>query len=134
MALETAYAEIAGARKMAAREAAGLVLMGHDDVDKLKKRLGQKYALSKVLRNSEILAEIPKGKRGERIMGLLRLRKMRTLSGVAPIAVMTFSNCPHGRCTYCPRGERAAQSYTGYEPASLRGRQNGFDGYRQVSA
>ncbi|RLG19869.1 tRNA uridine(34) 5-carboxymethylaminomethyl modification radical SAM/GNAT enzyme Elp3, partial [Candidatus Micrarchaeota archaeon] len=90
--------------------------------------------LEGVLRNSEMLAQIPKSRRSEKISELLKIRKMRTLSGIAPIAVMTISGCPHGRCTYCPRGENAAQSYTGYEPASLRGRQNQFDGYSQVKA
>ncbi|MFA6036363.1 MAG: tRNA uridine(34) 5-carboxymethylaminomethyl modification radical SAM/GNAT enzyme Elp3, partial [Candidatus Micrarchaeia archaeon] len=94
----------------------------------------EKFSLAHVLKSSEILEKIPRGRRTEKIMRLLRLRKVRTLSGLAPIAVMTLSDCPHGRCTYCPRGQNAAQSYTGYEPASLRGRQNAFDAYAQVSA
>jgi len=126
--------EIAGARRRAAREGAKRVLAGEGELDRLKKKLAKKYAVAKVLRNSEILACIPKAKRSARVMELLRIRKMRTLSGVAPIAVMTMSDCPHGRCTYCPRGKNAAQSYTGYEPASRRGKQNDFSGYRQVNA
>ncbi len=47
---------------------------------------------------------------------------------------MCNAGCPHGRCAYCPRGENAAQSYTGKEPAALRAIQNDYDAYRQTSA
>jgi len=121
-------------RERAKSEAAALVLKGKMGVEDVKRRIGGKYRLAHMLKSSEILEKIPKQKRNEKIMRALRLRKVRTLSGVATIAVMTLSDCPHGRCTYCPRGQNAAQSYTGYEPASMRGRQNNFDAYAQVSA
>jgi elongator complex protein 3 len=121
-------------REKAKKEAALLVLRGKFSLEQVKKKIGAKYGLAHVLRNSEILEKIGSRARSEKVMRLLRLRKVRTLSGVAPIAVMTMSGCPHGRCTYCPRGSEAAQSYTGFEPASLRARQNAFDGYSQVKA
>ncbi len=57
----------------------------------------------------------------------------RTLSGVTPVAVMTVGDCP-GECLYCPRGEKAAQSYTGFEPAAMRGKMFDFDPARQVQS
>ncbi len=57
----------------------------------------------------------------------------RTLSGVAPIAVMIKpeDSC-RWACSYCPFTGLAAKSYTGEEPAALRARNFGFDPYKQV--
>ena len=60
---------------------------------------------------------------------------MRTLSGVAVVAVMTSpAPCPHGKCIFCPGGvdNNSPQSYTGREPAALRGANYEFDPERQV--
>src|SRR3989344_887033 len=100
-------------RERAKKEAAVLVLKGRLTLEQVKKKIGARYGLAHVLKNSEILEKIGSRARSEKVMHMLRLRKVRTLSGVAPIAVMTMSGCPHGRCTYCPRGSEAAQSYTG---------------------
>ena len=67
----------------------------------------------------------------------LRTKPMRTISGVAPVAVMTSpADCPHGTCIYCPGGveKGSAQSYTGFEPASLRAATNKFDPFLQTSS
>jgi elongator complex protein 3 len=56
---------------------------------------------------------------------LLRIKKTRTVSGVAVVAAMTSpESCPHGKCVYCPGGveNNSPQAYTGFEPAALRGR------------
>ena len=98
-----------------------------------KRELGEKYGLENVLRNSEILEAMDEGQR-RKFGDLLRKRKVRTISGVSPVAIMCNAGCPHGRCAYCPRGENAAQSYTGKEPAALRAIQNDYDAYRQTSA
>ncbi len=68
---------------------------------------------------------------------LLQRKPVRTLSGVAVVAVMTSpAPCPHGKCTYCPGGveNNSPQSYTGKEPAARRGAYNEFDPFRQVTA
>lgn len=65
-------------------------------------------------------------------------KPVRTLSGVVPVAIMTKPhNCPHGRCTFCPGGINSffgtvPQSYTGHEPATMRGMRNNYDAYLQV--
>jgi elongator complex protein 3 len=71
----------------------------------------------------------------EEIEPFLRLKPVRTYSGVAVVAVMTSpADCPHGRCIYCPGGKEfgTAQSYTGHEPAALRAGSNDFDPYKQT--
>jgi len=70
-----------------------------------------------------------------RLLPWLRTKPMRTLSGVAVVAVMTSpAHCPHGRCTFCPGGVEAGspQAYTGFEPAALRGARANFDAGLQV--
>ena len=106
-----------------------------DSLQRLKTQLCEKYAMSKTPSNTEILAEIPKDMRS-RVAHLLRLKPVRSLSGVAVVAVMASpEKCPHGRCIYCPGGPEkgTAQSYTGYEPAARRAAANDFDPYRQVT-
>jgi elongator complex protein 3 len=71
-----------------------------------------------------------------RLLPFVRAKPMRTLSGVAVVAVMTSpAACPHGRCTFCPGGVEAGspQAYTGFEPAAMRGARAGFDAHDQVA-
>ena len=65
-------------------------------------------------------------------------KPVRTMSGVAPVAIMTKpEHCPHGTCTFCSGGPGSyfgdvPKSYTGNEPASMRALRNTFDAYLQV--
>ncbi len=121
------------ARVSASREAASLLLSGFSgDLLKLKSSVSEKWKIKGMVKNSEILAQIPRQKRSAKILAVLKMRLTRTISGVTPVAVMTASKCPHGRCTYCPAGEGTANSYTGFEPAAMRGRQNNYDALLQV--
>jgi elongator complex protein 3 len=63
-----------------------------------------------------------------------RLRKpVRTRSGVTPLTVVAMPYpCPHGRCTYCPVGEKAPQSYTDESPAIKRVAKMDFDVTQQI--
>lgn len=115
--------------------AAKLFLQNKMGLQQIKNIVSKRFHLKGVLKNSRILACIPREKRTADVLRKLRIRNVRTLSGVSVIAVMSKpSSCPHGRCIYCPRGEDAAQSYTGKEPAAMRGIQNKYDPYRQVTA
>ena len=71
---------------------------------------------------------------------ILSLKPVRTISGVAPIALMSEPYpCPHtmrgiGPCTYCPGGPgspfgNVPQSYTGKEPSTRRAIRNNYDPY-----
>ncbi|MBI2655434.1 tRNA uridine(34) 5-carboxymethylaminomethyl modification radical SAM/GNAT enzyme Elp3 [Candidatus Woesearchaeota archaeon] len=76
----------------------------------------------------------------KRFRELLSLKPVRTISGVAPIALMSEPYpCPHtmkgiGPCTYCPGGPGSPfgdvpQSYTGKEPSTRRSIRNNYDPY-----
>lgn len=59
----------------------------------------------------------------------------RTISGVSVVAIMSHPfKCPHGECSMCPSKteDGVPQSYTGHEPATMRGIRNNFDSYLQV--
>jgi len=100
----------------------------------LKKHLCAKYNLP-LMQNSQILWLIKKNfpeKFNKKINDKLKSRLSRTGSGVTPIAVMPKPfPCP-GRCTYCPQGENAPKSYTGFEPATMRAIRSGYDAKNQV--
>jgi elongator complex protein 3 len=98
----------------------------------------RKFGLAAVPRNSALLAAALPEER-ERLRRLLLVKPTRTLSGVAPVAVMTSpAPCPHGKCLPCPGGPdhpfKSPQSYTGEEPAAIRARDHDYDPYRQVQA
>jgi len=63
---------------------------------------------------------------------IIKKRKIRTLSGIASITVLTKNwGCP-GRCTYCPTEKGMPKSYLSNEPAVMRAVLSEFDPYRQV--
>jgi elongator complex protein 3 len=102
----------------------------------LKKRLCKKHHIHRMPKNYEILSRVPEEYR-EIVEPLVRNKPIRTMSGVAPVAVMTSPyDCPHGRCSYCPGGtsNNTPQSYTGREPAALRAASNDYDPYRETKS
>ena len=106
------------------------------DLNQIKIEVARYHRLPRIPRNSEILATLTE-EEAELLLPVLRRKEARALSGVSVVAVMTEPYpCPHGRCAYCPGGpeEDSPQSYTGYEPAAMRGAQNEYDPYRQVKA
>ncbi len=65
---------------------------------------------------------------------LIQKRSVRTISGVAPLTVMTKPfPCP-GKCIYCPTDVRMPKSYLPSQPAAQRGFRQRFDPYSQVFA
>jgi elongator complex protein 3 len=62
----------------------------------------------------------------------LRLRPVRTLSGVTPVTVLTKPfPCP-GTCVFCPSDVRMPKSYLADEPGAQRAENNRFDPYLQA--
>ena len=104
------------------------------DLEKLKKTISAKYKLEKFPTNIEILEELNEE---EKIIykKFLITKPTRTISGVAPIAVMTKPlACKHGKCTFCPGGPNSSfgdvpQSYTGNEPSTMRAIRSNYDPY-----
>ncbi len=104
-------------------------------VEKRKKQIGASLHLSKTFHNSLVLSFIDKSQKQYLLFKqALIKRPMRTISGVTPIAIMTRPVACPGKCIYCPKGKDAPQSYTGFEPAALRARQNFFDPKKQIRA
>ncbi len=65
---------------------------------------------------------------------LLKTRKIRSLSGIVSITVITKPYpCP-GRCIYCPKEPDMPKSYLANEPACMRAVLTKFDPYKQVEA
>lgn len=62
----------------------------------------------------------------------MRMKPVRTLSGVAPVTVLTKPfPCP-GRCIFCPSDVRMPKSYLSDEPGAQRAAEHQFDPYRQT--
>lgn len=63
----------------------------------------------------------------------LRLKPVRSHSGVAPLTVLTKPfPCP-GRCVFCPNDVRMPKSYLSMEPGAQRAAHNQFDPYAQAA-
>ncbi len=107
----------------------------HSDVDRQKLLVAARRHLEEIPSNAGIIAALTTEER-RKLLPVLRRKTTRTISGVTVVAVMTKPYpCPQPQpCAYCPGGPNlgSPQSYTGHEPAAMRGSQNNFDPYLQV--
>lgn len=113
----------------------------------LKNTLAARFKIAGVPKNAAILSALPANRRTHQLVSLLRTRLTRTASGVTPVAVMPKPFPCVGRCTYCPTAMKeeigpggtsrtvmlAPKAYTGFEPATRRAIQNGYDAAKQIS-
>jgi elongator complex protein 3 len=108
-----------------------------DDVNRAKTQVAAKHQLKRMLSNAEIINALTP-KESTKLLQVLRRKTTRTISGVTVVAVMTKPQpCPQPEpCAYCPGGptQGVPQSYTGYEPAAMRGSQNSYDPCLQVQS
>ncbi|MFH1048350.1 MAG: tRNA uridine(34) 5-carboxymethylaminomethyl modification radical SAM/GNAT enzyme Elp3 [Patescibacteria group bacterium] len=111
-----------------------------DAISALKRKFGKKHLKTptNIILLKEYNSMIKSGalklspKRQEEIKNLLRVRKVRSQSGVAVVAVLTKDfGCP-GHCLYCPTEKGMPKSYLSNEPAVMRAIASDFDPYRQV--
>jgi elongator complex protein 3 len=115
-------------------------IQSREELHRTKIKLCKKYKIDNVPPNSEILARLPSefsDEEKEAAITILRKKPMRTISGVAIVAAMTSPEaCPHGKCIPCPGGpdKNTPQSYTGYEPATMRALVNDFDPFLQTKS
>ena len=101
------------------------------DLEVKKRQLCRELKLSRFMSNADIL-EYATAEEKELVSDTLKKKPTRTQSGVAIVAVMCHPHkCPHGRCLYCPESDIAPPSYTGEEPAALRGRMFEYHPYVQ---
>ena len=112
------------------------------NLNKLKSKIGKKYKLKSQPRLVDIIAAVPNEFRSV-LVPKLKAKPIRTASGIAVVAVMCKPHrCPHinmtgNICVYCPGGpdsdfEYSTQSYTGYEPTSMRAIRARYDPFLQT--
>jgi len=106
------------------------------ELSRLKTKLCKKHGLKKIPTDIQVLMH---AEADDLVVleGYLMTKPTRSMSGVAAVAIMTAPyECPHGKCLMCPGGPKSRfsspQSYTGHEPATLRGIRNDYDPYLQV--
>ena len=68
------------------------------------------------------------------LLARIRMKPIRSLSGVSTVTVLTEPYpCP-GKCLFCPDDSQLPKSYLREEPGAARAFQNEFDPYRQVQS
>ena len=68
------------------------------------------------------------------VLRRIQMKPTRTLSGVAPVTVLTKpAPCP-GECVFCPTDVQMPKSYLADEPGAMRGAYHQFDPYHQTTA
>lgn len=101
-----------------------------EDIEKRKKQLCSELDFSGMPKNSDIIEFLED--KEEKPRKVLKTKPMRTISGIANVAIMARPAPCGGGCIYCPKGKDAPQSYTGKEPATRRAIRNEYDPYDQV--
>ncbi|KAK0265143.1 Elongator subunit [Friedmanniomyces endolithicus] len=100
------------------------------NLNALRGQVAKKHFLSRQPPLTDIIAAVPEQYK-KYILPKLIAKPIRSASGIAVVAVMCKPHrCPHiaytgNICVYCPGGpdsdfEYSTQSYTGYEPTSMR--------------
>jgi elongator complex protein 3 len=106
------------------------------DLHRLKKRYAKEHELSLPTNWSlqkaykELLEEGWKG--DEKLQKLMRKRKIRTLSGVSIVTVLTKPYACPGKCVFCPTEPGMPKSYLSNEPGAMRAVLEEFDPAAQV--
>ena len=108
-------------------------------LDALKRRASLKFKSPiptniKLLKSYHDIAAKNKNKKSIILENILKTRKVRTLSGIVAITVITKPySCP-GKCLYCPQEKDMPKSYLANEPACMRAVLTKFDPYKQTKA
>ncbi|GFF21986.1 elongator complex protein 3 [Aspergillus udagawae] len=112
------------------------------NLNKLRGQIAKKHRLATQPPLTAIIAAVPEQYK-KYILPKLIAKPIRTSSGIAVVAVMSKPHrCPHiaytgNICVYCPGGpdsdfEYSTQSYTGYEPTSMRAIRARYDPFEQA--
>lgn len=112
------------------------------NLNNLRSQIAKKNYLTTQPPLTAIIAAVPEHYKPY-ILPKLIAKPIRSSSGIAVVAVMCKPHrCPHisytgNVCVYCPGGpdsdfEYSTQSYTGYEPTSMRAIRARYDPYEQV--
>uniref|UniRef100_A0AC34GXN8 Radical SAM core domain-containing protein n=1 Tax=Panagrolaimus sp. ES5 TaxID=591445 RepID=A0AC34GXN8_9BILA len=112
------------------------------NLNRLKNQISQKHGVTSQPKLVDIIAAVPHDYK-DLLLPKLKAKPVRTASGIAVVAVMSMPHrCPHinytgNICIYCPGGpdsdfEYSTQSYTGYEPTSMRAIRARYDPWLQA--
>ncbi|GFU91570.1 elongator complex protein 3 [Trichonephila clavipes] len=112
------------------------------NLNRVKCEISSKYGLESQPKLVDIIAAVPADYK-KILLPKLKAKPVRTASGIAVVAVMCKPHrCPHinmtgNVCVYCPGGpdsdfEYSTQSYTGYEPTSMRAIRARYDPFLQT--
>ncbi len=107
------------------------------DLDSAKRKIAKKFKIEtpsnvKLLKAYHKLVKNKSIKPNKNLEILLRKRKIRSLSGIVNVSVLTKPYpCP-GKCIYCPSQKGIPKSYLKKEPAVQRAVLTNFDPYLQV--
>ena len=105
-------------------------------------QITRKNKVPKAPKLVDIISALPDNYKNK-LTPLLKAKPVRTASGIAVVAVMCKPHrCPHiattgNICIYCPGGpdsdfQYSTQSYTGYEPTSMRAIRARYNPYIQT--
>lgn len=103
-------------------------------VKKYQKSDGTHFSYTEIIEGYKQLAGT-KGlqKFNQKLIEKILMKPIRTLSGVAPVTVLTKPYpCP-GKCIFCPNDLRMPKSYLADEPGAQRAEKNYFDPYLQTT-
>ncbi|KAL6780675.1 HAT4 [Auxenochlorella protothecoides x Auxenochlorella symbiontica] len=142
--LDPAEARLRAISDIVGQLIAGLHTGKDVDLNQIKRIASTKFSLARAPKLVEIIAALPEEHRAA-LLPRLRAKPVRTASGIAVVAVMSKPHrCPHiattgNICVYCPGGpdsdfEYSTQSYTGYEPTSMRAIRARYNPYIQARA
>uniref|UniRef100_A0A914HS45 Elongator complex protein 3 n=1 Tax=Globodera rostochiensis TaxID=31243 RepID=A0A914HS45_GLORO len=112
------------------------------NLNRLKCEISSKYGIKTQPKLVDIIGAVPPQFK-EVLLPKLKAKPVRTASGIVIVAVMCKPHrCPHinftgNICVYCPGGpdsdfEYSTQSYTGYEPTSMRAIRARYNPYLQA--
>jgi len=80
----------------------------------------------------EIAGNYGLGEYDQAVISKIKMKPVRTISGVAPVTILTKPfPCP-GKCIFCPNDIRTPKSYLSDEPGAQRAERNFFDPYLQT--
>lgn len=118
------------------KQAAQASLESEEDLHQLKKRFSKEAGLE-IPKNIELQKAyeslLQEGWEGNKVFQkLIRKRKIRTLSGVSVLTVLTKAYpCP-GKCVFCPTEPGMPKSYLSNEPGAMRAVLDEFHPKKQV--
>jgi elongator complex protein 3 len=119
------------------KEAIDKEIKSSEEFRKLQRRVLRKFGLSypkgsALLGTYRELASKGIIQESKTLEKILKLNKVRTLSGVAVVAVVTEPYPCGGDCIFCPTENGMPKSYLSNEPAIMRAIQNQFDPVEQT--